>query len=256
MSEVAKAIGGPQAILGAFVLFCRIGACLMLAPGVSNAQIPAQVRLFVAIAVTLALAPLLLGLDSLQGLGDDPIALLRIVVSEGLIGALIGLVGRMFFSALESMSVATANLLGLVNPFGVEVDPAQTMPPIASAVVIGAAALIFVSDLHWEILRGLVASYDAIRPRGDFNAALSLREIAQALEQSFVVAIRVTSPFFLYAVIANFALTLIGRVTPQIGIFYVAPPFVVAGGIALFYFVVRPEIGQFMAAFAAWLRWG
>ena len=52
---------GPHLALGVFVLFCRIGGCLMLAPGFSNTQIPVQVRLFIALAATLALAPLLLG---------------------------------------------------------------------------------------------------------------------------------------------------------------------------------------------------
>jgi flagellar biosynthetic protein FliR len=47
----------PKAVLGAFVLFCRIGGCLMLGPGFSNTQIPTQVRLFVALAVTLTLTP-------------------------------------------------------------------------------------------------------------------------------------------------------------------------------------------------------
>ena len=69
------------------------------------------------------------------------------------------------------------------------------------------------------------------------------------LGQSFLVAIRVASPFFLYSVIANFALTLINRVTPQIAMFFIAPPFVVAGGLVLLYFVVRardrPVHGRF-----------
>ena len=47
----------PRAAIGAFVLFCRIGGCLMLAPGFSNTQIPTQVRLFVALAITLTLTP-------------------------------------------------------------------------------------------------------------------------------------------------------------------------------------------------------
>ena len=50
---MAEAALAPRAALGAFVLFCRIGGCLMLAPGFSNTQIPTQVRLFVALAVTL-----------------------------------------------------------------------------------------------------------------------------------------------------------------------------------------------------------
>ena len=246
----------PNVIFATFVLFCRIGSCLMLAPGVSSGQIPMQMRLFMAVAVTLALAPMLLDQPRLRDLGEDPLAMLRLIAMESLIGGMIGLLGRLFFSALETMSVAAANLLGLMNPFGVEVDPNQMMPPLASMVSLGATALIFVSDFHWEILRGLTASYKAIPIRADFDPSYSLRQIGAVLGQSFGIAIRVTSPFFLYSIIANFALTLINRVTPQIAIFYVAPPFIVSGGLLLLYFAVKAQIGEFMAGFASWLTWG
>jgi flagellar biosynthesis protein FliR len=246
----------PNLIMGTFVLFCRIGGCLMLAPGVSNSQIPMQIRLFVAVAITLSLAPLLLGRPQLQSLGDDPISMLRMIVTEGLIGAMIGALGRLFFSALESLAVASASMLGLVNPFGVQIDDSQNLPPLASITAIAATALIFVSDFHWEIIRGLVASYDAIPILSDYDPSYSLRHVGLVLGQSFGIAIRVTSPFFLYSVIANFSLTMINRVTPQIAIFYIAPPFIVSGGLLLLYFVVKPQIGEFMAGFASWLTWG
>jgi len=254
----AGEVGGldSSVILATFVLFCRIGACLMVAPGVSTAQIPQQVRLFVAVALTLALTPLLLPAAALRSLGDDPIALLRLIVMEGLIGAMIGALGRFFFSALETLASASANMLGLVNPFGVEVDPAQPLPPLATGVTLAASTLIFVSDLHWEILRGLVASYRVIPLASDFDPVYGVRHIGDALAQSFLIAVRVASPFFLYSVLANFTMTLINRVMPQISIFFISPPFLVAGGLALLYFVVKTEIGQFMSAFLAWLTWG
>ena len=228
----------------------------MLAPGVSSAQIPMQIRLFVAVAITLSLTPLLLGQPQLQLLDDSPISILRLTATESLIGGMIGLLGRLFFSAIESLAVAAANLLGLVNPFGVEVDPNQSMPPLASAIAIAATALIFVTDLHWEILRGLVASYTAIPIQSDFDPQHALRQMGRVLGQSFLIAVRVTSPFFLYSVVVNFALTLINRVTPQIAIFFVAPPFIVSGGLLLLYFTVKAQIGEFMAGFARWLGWG
>jgi flagellar biosynthetic protein FliR len=246
----------PNVILATFVLFCRIGSCLMLAPGVSSVQIPMQIRLFVAVAITLSLAPLLLGRPQLQSLGDDPISMLRMVVTEGLTGVMIGALGRIFFSALETLAVAAANMLGLVNPFGVQIDPNQNSPPLASIMTIAATALIFAADFHWEIIRGLVASYDAIPILSDYDASYSLRHVGLVLAQSFGIAIRVTSPFFLYSVIANFSLTMINRVTPQIAIFYIAPPFIVSGGLLLLYFVIKPQIGEFMAGFASWLTWG
>ena len=246
----------PNLIMGTFVLFCRIGGCLMLAPGVSNSQIPMQIRLFVAVAITLSLAPLLLGRPQLQSLGDDPISMLRMIVTEGLIGAMIGALGRLFFSALESLAVAAASMLGLVNPFGVQIDDSQNLPPLATITALAATALIFVSDFHWEIVRGLVASYDAIPMLSDYDASYTLRHVGAVLGQSFGIAIRVTSPFFLYSVIANFSLTMLNRVTPQIAIFYIAPPFMVSGGLLLLYFVIKPQIGEFMAGFASWLTWG
>jgi len=78
----------PNLTLAVFVLFCRIGGCLMLMPGVSSAQIPVQVRLFIAVAVTLALAPLLLGQAPLRALSADPVPVLRLIVVESLIGVL------------------------------------------------------------------------------------------------------------------------------------------------------------------------
>jgi flagellar biosynthesis protein FliR len=51
---------GPDTVLLAFLAFCRIGGCLMLMPGFSSSRVPVHVRLFIAVALTLALAPLLL----------------------------------------------------------------------------------------------------------------------------------------------------------------------------------------------------
>jgi len=175
---------------------------------------------------------------------------------EGLIGAMIGILGRAFFSALESMSTAAALFLGLTNPFGVELEAGQMTAPITTTVMIASTAILFAGDFHWEILRGIVGSYKAIPMRTDFDAAYGLRHLSTVLGQSFFVAVRVASPFFLYSVIANFTLALINRVTPQISVFFVAPPFVAAGGLLVLYFVAKGEISQFLAAFASWLNWG
>jgi len=173
-----------------------------------------------------------------------------------LIGATIGVLGRLLFLALEAMAVGASTMLGLANPFGVEVEPDAALPPLATFVVLAATALIFFTDAHWETLRGVVASYRAIPMGADFDAGYSLRQFAKVLAESFRVALRVTSPFFLYAITVNLAMSLINRLTPQIAIFYVATPFVVAGGLLLLFFTARPMLDEFMAAFVAWLTTG
>ena len=54
----------------------------------------------------------------------------------------------------------------------------------------------------------------------------------------------------------NLALALVNRLTPQIQVFFVGMPFVVAGGLMLLYFTIKPAIDAFLIGFGAWLHTG
>ena len=106
----------------------------MLAPGFSNTQIPAQVRLFVALAVTLTLTPLLLERVPGAALGDDPILTLRMIVVESLVGGMIGVLARMFYFALEALAVGAASMLGFSSPSGFQIEGDEPMAPLATLI--------------------------------------------------------------------------------------------------------------------------
>jgi flagellar biosynthetic protein FliR len=243
----------PNLPLGVLILFCRVGACLMLTPGFSSGQIPVQVRLFIALGVTLSLSPLLLDQPTLHSLSDNPVYMVRAISVESLIGASIGLLGRLFFLALETLAFTVATMLGIANPFGIEVEPNQILPPLASLITLSATALIFFSDLHWELLRGLTASYRVIPIGSEFNPQFALRHVADMLDASFRISLRVCSPFLIYAVVVNLAISVINRLTPQIAIFYVSTPFIIGGGLLLLYFVGKSLLGAFIMEYGTWL---
>ena len=246
----------PKAALSAFVLFCRIGGCLMLAPGFSNSQIPTQIRLFVALATTLSLTPLLFDKVPDAALGDDPILTLRVIAVESLVGGMIGFLARIFYLALETLASGAAQMLGLSNPFGLQLESGESLAPLATLISLAALALLFAADLHWQLLRGLVASYDVIPVGADFNARMALRQVADALGESFRLALRIASPYVLYALIVNVALALVNRLTPQIQVFFVATPFIVGGGLVLLYFTIKPALDAFLIGFGGWLSSG
>ena len=210
--------------------------------------------MFVVVGATLALSPLLM--EKMPSSDLDPIGMTRYIVMELLIGGALGCMARLFFSALEFMAFAGATMLGLANPFGFEVDQNQALPPLSTLIALGATVLIFVADVHWQIVIAIVDSYRTLPIGGGFDARRSLADMGSVLGQSFVIAARVASPFVLYSVIVNFAFALVNKVTPAISIFFIAPPFVVAGGLALLYFAIRGEISEFMAAFSGWLGSG
>ncbi len=243
-------LAAPEFVASAFILFCRIGACLMLAPGFSSPRLPVRARLFIALALTLALAPALTGgkpfvIRDLPALAGD-------IFGELFIGGMIGLLGRLYFLALETMMMSASMNIGLSNALGAPIDESEQLPLIATLVTLTATCLIFVTDLHWELIRGIVASYKVMPVGFALRPQDALASVADGLARTFVIALRISSPFMVFAIVVNMAIGLINRLTPQIPVFFISGPFVIAGGLILFYIMSGPMVGLFMAQFADW----
>jgi len=246
----------PDLVLTAFVVFCRIGGCLLVIPGFSSPRVPVQARLFVAIAIALALTPLLLTSVRPSIAGAAPITVLALIVSESCKGIVIGLLGRFFFVALETMTTAVSVSIGLTGSFGGVADDEGETSTIVSLVSLAAMLLIFVTDLHWELFRGLAASYDVLPVARGFDPRVGLVQLVDAATKTFLFTLRIASPFLVFSVVANFAIGLLNKLVPAIPVTFIATPFLLAGGLAILYFVAGPALEMFIAAFGAWLRAG
>ncbi len=247
---------GTNAVLATFIMFCRIGACLMLMPGISSPRIPSNVRLFIALAITLALTPLLSGPIEKRLADAPPTVVILILASELTIGALIGFLGRTYFGALETLGSAIATSIGLSSPLTASTDQNEPLPSIVALITLGATMLFFLSDLHWEVLRGLIASYEALPVSGDFDPQLDLVQVSDRLSKSFILALQISSPFIVYSLLVNLAIGLAAKLIPQIPIYFVTVPGVVAGGLWLFYATCTKFLEFFIAGFSAWLSTG
>lgn len=243
----------PETILAVFAIFCRVGGCLLIAPGFAAAQIPPRVRLYVALGAALALTPLLF--DTVRpavGDGSGP-ALLSLIFAETATGFLIGFIARLFFMALQLIAVAMTQAIGLSALPGTVLDAGDQSPALATLFVIAATTLMFVAGLHAELLRGLVDSYQTIPPGAGPGARLALVDVADQATATFMVALRIGSPFIVYSIVVNFAIGVANKLTPQIPIYFIAIPFVLAGGLFLLLATVHDFLSHFAAALAAWL---
>jgi flagellar biosynthetic protein FliR len=246
----------PSLVLSAFVVFCRIGGCILLMPGFSSPRIPVQARLFVAIAVSLAMTPLVI--DDVQPLVGkaSPFALVTIMIFESLKGIVIGLLGRLYFIALETMGMAISMSIGLSANLGAPVDESEALPAIVTLITLGATLLLFVTDLHWEVFRGLSASYVVLPVRDGFDPRLSMVQLVDASTKTFILTLRIASPFLIFSIIANVAIGVINKLVPQIPVTFMSTPFLLFGGGLLFYFTISPALDMFTAAFGSWLKTG
>lgn len=247
---------GTPELLAVFILFCRIGACMMLMPGISSPRIPPRMRLYLAIAVTLVLTPVLLPATR-PAVTDVTVATLAgLIASEVAIGASIGVLGRVFFAALQTLANAATMAIGYAPMPGAAIEGEEPMPPLVSLITLSALLLMFASGLHWEILRGLSASYAALPVSGLFDPQLALMQLARTLAEAFFLALRISSPFIVYAVIVNFAIGITNKLTPQIPVYFIALPAVLAGGLLLLYFIGPEMLLLFIDGFSGWLARG
>lgn len=246
----------PETFLAVFLIFCRIGGCLMMMPGFSSVRIPVQVRLFLALAVTLALAPLLVGRFQADLENQQPITTLWWIVAETLTGLLIGLLGRIFFLALQTMLTAIAMAIGFSSIPGTPVEDTEPMSPLGSLIMMVATALIFLADLQWEVLRGLIASYSRLPPGQGFGSQTALIQIVDQATAAFLLALRISSPFIIYSVVVNLAVGIANKLTPTIPVYFLATPFILSGGLLILYFLFNEFMLLFMAGFVTWLTQG
>jgi flagellar biosynthetic protein FliR len=245
-----------ETLLVVFLLFCRIGGCLMLMPGFSSSRIPVQVRLFVAVAVTLALTPLLLGTVNTALPQATPPVVLGLIFSETFTGALIGSIGRLFFMALQFMATAAAQFAGFSPLPGSPIEDTEPLPPLATFFTLTATVLLFVTEQHWEVLRALVASYTVLPLNEPVAAELGLARLSDAFSSTFILALQISSPFIVYALIINLMVGLANKLVPQIPVYFISMPFVLAGALLLLYFTIGEALNLFMAGFIAWLASG
>ncbi len=244
---------GPQAVLATFLIFCRIGACLMMMPGFGTPRVPTRVRLFLVLTVTLALAPLLVPTVQAATPNDSPVAVFGLIASESLIGAIIGLMGRMFFLALQFGGTSIAMLIGLSGTPDAHIEEDEPTSGVTSLLTFTATVLIFLTDLHWEMLRALVDSYATVPVSKQLAANFGLIRIVDALTDGFLLSLRISAPFIVYSLMINLMFGILGKLTPQIPVYFISIPFVLAGGGLILYFTSTEILQIFIGGFSEWL---
>ncbi len=235
-------------VITAFVAFCRVGGCFLLMPGLSSARVPIQIRLFVAIAATGALLVHLWD-QIAPHVSRNPAVLLALIVSETLIGSLIGLMARLYVLALQFAATAIAMLIGYGGAAGAGIDEPDPQAALGSLISFSALLLLFVFDFHHEVIKALVMSYDLAPVSALFNPQTALVDVTDTISESFMVMIRLGSPFIAYAILINLAIGFINKLTPQIPIYFISLPFVVAGGLAILYFAIPTMLSLFADGF-------
>ena len=233
------------------LVFARVGTMVMLMPGLGERFVLNRAKLAIAVFLALLLMPVA---RPLMQVPSDPGLLMSLLISEILIGAILGLSARLIMAALQTAGVIMANQIGL--GFATAVDPAmgQQNPSIGNFLSILGITLVLVMDLHHLAIAAIHNSYTMLPPGaypsvGDASA-LGL----QAVSKGFSVAVQMSAPFIVFGLLFNLGLGVLARLMPQFQVFFLGAPASILIGMAILAAIVSVMMTVFLGELGSFLK--
>ncbi|MCC3276471.1 MULTISPECIES: flagellar biosynthetic protein FliR [unclassified Arthrobacter] len=198
----------------------RMVAFLVIAPPFSYNAFPARVKAMIGLGLALAVAPQLSqGYSAL-----DTGAFFMALVLELLVGALLGFLVMVVFSAVQSAG-------NLIDTFG-GFQLAQAFDPqsmvngaqFTRIFQITALALLFASDGYQLIIGGLLRSFTALPLAGGVDLAEPVSALATSVSQMFLASVQIAGPLLVVLFLADAGLGLLTRVAPALNAFALGFP--------------------------------
>lgn len=214
-----------------FLIFCRIGGAMIVLPGYGEAYVPSQIRLVLALMISLVAMPMLKPHLPPMPAGLD--GLVMLLGSELGVGLFFGSVARVLLMATQSAGMVIALQIGVANALVMDPVSAQQGAVPGNFLLALVLALIFVTGLDHMALKSLIGTYGVIMPGilppiGDVANFMS-----RTLSDSFLLAIQLATPFLVYGLVFQVGLGLLSRLMPALQVFFVATPLQLLGGIAI-----------------------
>ncbi|MCC3860829.1 flagellar biosynthetic protein FliR [Pseudemcibacter aquimaris] len=238
----------PQEAFGFLLIFTRLGTMVMIFPALGETSVPARVRLFLSLSITLIIYGLIR--ESMPLIPNSPVELGMIITKEILIGVMIGLSIRLLVTALHVAGTIIAMQTGLA--MAQAFDPAQggQSSLVATFMTLLGVVFVFVTDTHHLMISAMHNSY-SLFPIGNALILGDFAElIADTVANSFRLGLQIASPFIVYALVFNAGLGIIARLVPQIQVFFVAMPINIMMG----FVILAVVIGAAMTWYIDYLR--
>lgn len=233
-------------ILTYLLVFSRVGAMMMLLPGVGTMGVPARVRLVLALAVSFALTPTVQG--QYPAAAPQTITSLVILIGQEITaGVLVGAMAAVIMSALQVAGFLIASQIGLA--YAQTLDPTQNTQGavVGNFLTLLGTVMIFATDLHHLAIGAIAGSYHMLPP----GAALPTGDMAQLViklvSSSFALGFQLAAPFLVFGFAIYAALGVLAKLMPQLQIFFVAVPINILCGFVIMLAMLGSIITLFLS---------
>lgn len=227
------------------LLLCaiRITSWMLLVPPFATAGIPRNIRVMLAVAMALPVI-------SVASPHAPPAELAPLVSSAAeqlVIGAALGFLTRLLFSATE----AAGSLIDVVGGFSLAFayDPLMATSTSIFGKFYGllTTTLIFATPAHTIIIEGFMRSFSSLPLDGSLNMSHFGSAIVTGVGTMFVSALQIAGPLIAVLFLADVALGILSRISPQLNVFQLSFPFKIMltlGLVGLGFALLPQTVGQ------------
>jgi flagellar biosynthesis protein FliR len=229
------------------LVFARVGAMVMLLPGLGESNIPVRIKLGIALLLALIILPLHRAAYQIDLQSINP--LLIMMIHEIVVGIVLGATARVTLSALQVGGSVIAQQMGL--GFVTSVDPTQGQQGvlIGNFLTMLGVTLLFATDSHYLVIAALNDSYNIFSP-GDLTPSGDIAALAtRAFAAAFKIGMQLSAPFLVFGLVFNVGLGVLARLMPQMQVYFVGVPLSILAGFLIFSLVLVAMMGTFLNYF-------
>lgn len=206
----------PSLLVIFMLVLARVAGIFVTAPIYGGPEIPTQVRVLLAMAITFLITPV-----QMARVVDPPQTLAQLTIvmaSEALVGVVLGLGVLVLLSGMQLAGQVVAQMSGMSigEVFNPQLD--TNLPLFSQLFNYFALALFALLGGH-RLLMGALLDTFATMPPGEAMLGDSVVEVcATLLTQSLSLGVRVAAPATAALLLANIILGIISRTLPQLNV--------------------------------------
>lgn len=240
MLELTNAqIGG---WLGQFLLpLFRIASMLMVMPVIGTQLVPVRVRLYLALAICVVLAPTLPPMPQVDSVSLQSMLL---VGEQVLIGVMFGFMLQLYFHLFTVAGQIIAVQMGL--GFASMVDPSNgvSVPVLGQFLLMLVTLLFLAMNGHLVVLEVLAESFVTL-PVGEGLLLDHYWSIVGKLSWVVAAGLLISLPIVTALLVVNLAFGVMTRAAPQLNIFSIGFPLTLVLGLFIFWVGLADFLAHF-----------
>jgi flagellar biosynthesis protein FliR len=204
------------------VVTSRVAGFIGSMPVITSAQTPGRVKTAMVFVSSLMLFPVMA--HSIPQIDFSPLPFALLIISEALLGLLLGLISRLIFTAVEFGATVIGFQMGFASANVYDPQSERQIELISQFQNVFAILIFLAIDGHHVFLRTVVLSYDLLPP-GHFDVSgEAIPFLIKLTSHMISIGVQFSAPVLAVLLFSGLILGLLARVFPQLNVFLLSFP--------------------------------